>query len=99
MFYCDFEYMFTHALIISQGYDPRVGGIVPEKIQGVLVGLSLWAIGIEGAAFWGSVVFPLSAVPGLGTPLVWLPAAGYVLLTGSIGSDIGLVKIWMPFRT
>jgi hypothetical protein len=28
-----FEYMFTHDLIISQGYAPRGRGIIPEKIK------------------------------------------------------------------
>jgi len=28
-----FVYMFTHDLIISQGYAPRGRGIIPERIQ------------------------------------------------------------------
>jgi hypothetical protein len=32
-FIMTFEYMFTHDLIISQGYAPRGRGIIPEKIQ------------------------------------------------------------------
>ena len=28
-----FEYMFAHALIISQGYDPRVGELFPRRLK------------------------------------------------------------------
>jgi len=69
------------------------GIIIVGIIQGILVGLAFWFTGIEGAAFWGSVVFVLSAIPGLGAPFIWLPAAAYLLFTGSTGWGIGLV-IW-----
>lgn len=69
------------------------GIIIVGIIQGILVGLAFWVTGIEGAAFWGSVVFVLSAIPGLGAPLIWLPAAAYLLFTGSTGWGISLV-VW-----
>jgi len=69
------------------------GIIIVGIIQGILVGLAFWFTEIEGAAFWGSVVFVLSAIPGLGAPFIWLPAAAYLLFTGSTGWGIGLV-IW-----
>ncbi len=62
-------------------------------IQGVLVGLAFWASGIGGPAFWGTIAFFLSAIPGLGTPVVWLPAAAYLIFTGNTGWGIGLI-IW-----
>jgi len=69
------------------------GIMIVGVIQGVLVGFAFWTIGIEGAAFWGSVVFLLSAIPGLGAPFIWLPAAVYLLFIGSTGWGIGLV-VW-----
>lgn len=69
------------------------GIMIIGVIQGLLVGVAFWATGIEGSAFWGSVVFLLSAIPGLGAPLVWLPAAAYLMFTGSTGWGIGLV-VW-----
>ncbi len=62
-------------------------------IQGVLVGLAFWATGIGGSAFWGTIAFFLSAIPGLGTPVVWLPAAAYLIFTGNTEWGIGLI-IW-----
>lgn len=69
------------------------GIIIIGIIQGLLVGLAFWLVGIEGSAFWGSVVFLLSAIPGLGAPFVWLPAAVYLLFTGSVGWGLGLI-VW-----
>lgn len=69
------------------------GILIIGVIQGLLVGVAFWATGIEGSAFWGSVVFLLSAIPGLGAPLVWLPAAAYLIFTGSTGWGIALV-VW-----
>jgi len=62
-------------------------------LQGFLVGLAFWVIGLEGAAFWGTIVVVLSAVPGIGPPVVWIPAALYLFLTGQTGWGIGLM-IW-----
>lgn len=62
-------------------------------LQGLLITLAFVLAGIEGAAFWGAVVVILSAIPGVGAPLVWVPAAFYLLLQGQIGWAIGLT-VW-----
>ncbi|HSR73333.1 MAG TPA: AI-2E family transporter [Sulfurovum sp.] len=69
------------------------GILIIGIIEGILVGLALWVTGIEGSAFWGSVVFLLAAIPGLGASLIWLPAALYLLFIGSTGWGIALV-VW-----
>jgi predicted PurR-regulated permease PerM len=69
------------------------GIMIVGLVEGILVGLALWMAGIEGSAFWGSVVFLLAAIPGLGASLIWLPAAVYLLFIGSTGWGIGLV-VW-----
>ncbi len=69
------------------------GILIIGLIEGILVGLALWVTGIEGSAFWGSVVFLLAAIPGLGASLIWLPAAAYLIFTGSTGWGIGLI-VW-----
>ena len=66
------------------------GILVIGFLQGLLVGLALWACGLATPAFWGSIVFLLSAIPGLGAPLVWAPAAIYLVATGSPGWGIAL---------
>lgn len=69
------------------------GILVIGALQGLLVGLGLWAAGLSGAAFWGTIVFVLSAIPGLGAPIVWVPAAIYLAVTGSVGWAIALA-LW-----
>jgi len=69
------------------------GILIIGFIEGVLVGSAFLVTGIEGSAFWGSVVFLLAAIPGLGASLIWLPAAVYLIVTGSTGWGIALI-VW-----
>lgn len=62
-------------------------------VQGALAGLSFWVVGIPSAAFWGTVMAVLSIVPGIGSALVWLPAAIYLLAAGHVVAGIGLI-LW-----
>ena len=64
------------------------GIIVIGAMQGVLVGVGLWVCGISAPVFWGAIVFVLSAIPGLGAPLVWVPAAVYLMISGSVGWEL-----------
>ncbi|HEX7047958.1 MAG TPA: AI-2E family transporter [Gammaproteobacteria bacterium] len=66
------------------------GILVIGLLQGILVGLAFWAAGIQGAAFWGAIVLILSAIPGLGAALVWVPAALYLFITGETGWGIAM---------
>jgi predicted PurR-regulated permease PerM len=59
------------------------GTFVIAVIQGTLTGVGLGVAGVPGAAFWGAVAGVLSVVPGIGPPLVWLPAAIWLWVTGS----------------
>ena len=69
------------------------GIIVIGAIQGILVGVGLWACGINSPAFWGVVVFVLSAIPSAGAPIVWLPASLYLMIYGETAWGIGLA-LW-----
>jgi predicted PurR-regulated permease PerM len=67
------------------------GTIIIGAIQGALGGLAFAVAGIKGAAVWGTVMAILSAIPGLGHALVWIPATIYLALTGQWGACIGLL--------
>ena len=69
------------------------GILVIGALQGILVGLGLWAAGLSGAAFWGTITFVLSAVPGIGAPIIWGPAAIYLAISNHVGAAIGLT-LW-----
>jgi predicted PurR-regulated permease PerM len=69
------------------------GTIVIGLVQGCLGGIAFAVLGIQGAAFWGTVMAVLSVIPGIGAVLVWLPAAIYLLATGDIWQGVVLL-IW-----
>lgn len=66
-------------------------------VQGGASGLAFAAAGIHSAAFWGTMMTVLSIVPGIGTALVWVPAAlwlaaqGFWLKAVCLGLFCGLV--------
>jgi predicted PurR-regulated permease PerM len=67
------------------------GTILIGVAQGVLGGLAFWAVGLDGAIFWGTVMTVLSIIPGIGGALVWLPAAIVLISTGYVGRGIALI--------
>src|SRR6185369_15205681 len=58
------------------------GTLVIGIIQGALAGLGFWAAGIDGAAFWGTLMSVLSIVPGVGSALIWVPGVIYLFIAG-----------------
>jgi predicted PurR-regulated permease PerM len=66
------------------------GTILIGIAQGLLGGLAFWAVGIDGAIFWGTVMTVLSIIPGIGGALVWVPAAIILMTAGEIWRGIAL---------
>lgn len=64
------------------------GTLVIGIIQGGLAGIAFAVAGISGAVFWGTVMTILSFIPGVGTPLVWIPAVIYLLAVGQVSAGI-----------
>lgn len=85
------------ALVVERGLAVTRGSlkgiVLIGALQGLLVGLGFWACGLSGSAFWGTIVFGLSAIPGLGAPVIWIPAAIYLGIKGNIGWSVGLA-VW-----
>jgi predicted PurR-regulated permease PerM len=67
------------------------GDILVALIQGALGGLIFWLLGIGAAVLWAAVMAVLSLLPVLGSALVWVPVAIYLLLTGSVVHGIVLL--------
>ena len=65
------------------------GTLLIGIIQGTLAGLGFWLAGIDGAAFWGTLMAVLSILPAVGAPIVWVPAGIYLLISGRV--VVGLV--------
>lgn len=63
-------------------YASVYGVIVIAAVQGLLMGLAFWVLGIPSAALWGVVTVVTSVIPLLGAGAVWVPGALYLALTG-----------------
>ena len=59
------------------------GTAIIGVIQGGASGAALAAAGIPSAVFWGTMMTVLSIIPGIGTALVWLPAAFWLAVQGA----------------
>ena len=66
------------------------GTAVIGVMQGGLAGLGFWVTGIPSAVFWGTIMAVLSIIPGIGTALVWGPAAIILAVSGHYIKAIGL---------
>lgn len=69
------------------------GILIIGVVQGLLVGIAFEVAGLEGAAFWGVLVVPISAMPLIGPPLIWAPAGIFLISQGSIIAGVGLL-LW-----
>jgi predicted PurR-regulated permease PerM len=67
------------------------GTLLIGATQGTLGGFAMWAVGIDGAVFWGAVMTVLSIVPGVGSALVLVPAGIILMVSGDLWRGIGLV--------
>ncbi len=66
-----------------------VGILGTAAIQAVVAMILFKIVGIP-ALFWGSLLGICSLIPFVGTTLVWIPAVGYLFLTGQHGQAIFL---------
>lgn len=58
-----------------------MGCLLVAILQGVAGGIGLAVVGIP-AFFWGAMMALSALIPVLGTGLVWVPAVGYLFLSG-----------------
>lgn len=69
------------------------GTLVVAAVQGFLGGAMFWWLGLPEPVLWGVVMGLLAVVPVLGAFIVWIPAALFLLLDGSIGKAV-LLTLW-----
>jgi predicted PurR-regulated permease PerM len=69
------------------------GTLVVGIVQGTIGGIAFAVLGINAPVLWGTVMALLSILPAVGTALVWLPAAIFLLLNGQIVAGIALILI------
>ncbi|HXK61140.1 MAG TPA: AI-2E family transporter [Acidobacteriota bacterium] len=86
-------------------YATFFGIFATAACQGVAGGLVFFGLGLSNPVLWGTAIAIFSLVPMIGTAIVWVPVAVYLLLTGSVikaviliclgGLVIGLVDNFM----
>ncbi|MFY9608191.1 MAG: AI-2E family transporter [Blastocatellia bacterium] len=59
------------------------GGLIVAGVQGALVAIALWVLGVDSPLFWGVVAAVFALIPLVGTAVVWIPAAIYLVASGS----------------
>lgn len=64
------------------------GSGVVGLVQGMLGAITFWIAGVPSAILFGVVMAIFSLVPAVGTGFVWVPAAIWLLATGSIWQGI-----------
>ena len=62
-------------------------------VQGALGGIGFWATGLPSPLLFGAMMSVSALIPVVGTALIWLPGAVYLLMTGDVAKGIGLI-VW-----
>jgi predicted PurR-regulated permease PerM len=88
------------------------GTLVIGAVQGSLAGFAFWAVGIDSAVFWATVMTFLSVIPTVGTAGIWVPAVIILAVSGEylkalfllafcgllVGSIDNLLRPWIVGR-
>ena len=69
------------------------GGVLVGAIQGLLGGIAFWVLAIPSPILWGFMMFIFSFLPVVGTSLIVVPAAIYLLIVGSYVKAL-LMILW-----
>ncbi len=69
------------------------GSIIIGVIQGTLGGLLFYLTGIPGALIWGIIMVVASMIPGLGSFIIWFPAAFIMFVLGNYWQAITIVLV------
>ncbi|KAA0971191.1 AI-2E family transporter [Aureimonas fodinaquatilis] len=69
------------------------GNFVIAALQGTIGGLTLWALGVNAAILWGTIMAVLSLLPAVGAAIVWMPVAINFFLTGDYLKGVILIAV------
>lgn len=70
-----------------------LGAIATALFQGLVGALGFWLTGFENYLVWAALIAASGLVPVVGTALVWLPAAIYLLLNGQPGAAVAMLAV------
>lgn len=65
-------------------YNSLVGTAVVAGVQAVLLGIAFSFAGVSNVVFWTVTAFIAAMIPIIGTSIVYIPAAAYLLIVGRL---------------
>ena len=68
-----------------------VGQLLLSVMQGLLGGIGVWIAGLPSPVLWGAVMALFALLPVLGTPMIWVPGALYLLINGDVWQGVFLL--------
>jgi predicted PurR-regulated permease PerM len=66
------------------------GSLVVAVLQGAVGGTVFWALGLHAPLLWGTAMAFMSLLPAIGTGIIWVPVAIFLLATGAIWQGVAL---------
>lgn len=69
------------------------GGMTVALIQGFAGGILFALLGVPAPVFWGVLMGIFALVPAIGTGIIWLPVALFLLLTGNTWQGVVLLTV------
>lgn len=70
-----------------------LGIALTALVQGTMIGVGFWLVGLPNALFWGMVTGIVSVLPVLGSAIVWFPAVVVLLFMERYGAAAALALI------
>lgn len=70
------------------------GSLTAGLVQGILLGIGLAIFGVPNAVLWGTICGLAALLPGIGAPMIIIPAAIFLYGNGATGAAIGLI-VWL----
>jgi predicted PurR-regulated permease PerM len=67
-----------------------LGVIVVAAVQGLLVGVGFYLVGLPSAVLWGVIAGVCSVIPVVGTAIIWLPAVIFLFASGAYAKGVML---------
>ncbi|RGP42107.1 UPF0118 membrane protein [Altererythrobacter insulae] len=67
------------------------GSVVVGLVQGTLGAITFWIVGLPSVVLFGMVMAIASLLPAVGSGLVWVPAAIWLLATGAIWEGLFVI--------
>jgi len=80
-------------------YSTIFGTFLIALIQGGLLAINFYFLGIPNALFWGFVAVILSFLPVIGIPILWVPLASFLIVNGDVGKGVALIVIGLMIGT